>query len=100
MSDMAPSTPPGPRSKRKPSSRVDQSKIVLYALISLASFLCASALLGLLVWKAESLSRLALIGNLYYPILLAFGLCSSVFLFGVLHSYASYRGRHFGGALQ
>jgi hypothetical protein len=86
--------------KRRPSGQSERSNIVLYALISLASFVCATILLTLLLWKAESLTRLALVGNLYYPILLSFGLCAAVFLFGVLHSYASYRGRHLGGVLQ
>jgi hypothetical protein len=100
MFGMVPFTSPPPGTKRKHSNETDHSEIVLYALISLGSFLCASILLGVLVWRAEFLSRLSLIGNFYYPILLAFGLCAAVFLFGVLHSYASYRGRHFGGGLQ
>jgi hypothetical protein len=54
----------------------------------------------LLLWKAETLTRLELISHLFYPILISFGLCAAVFLFGVLRSYASYQGKHLGGVLQ
>jgi len=100
MPAVVPPMAPANRVKRKASQTNERSKVVLYALISLASFLCATGLLAFLGWKAETLSRLALIGNFYYPILVSFGLCAAVFLFGVLHSYASYRGRHLGGVLQ
>jgi hypothetical protein len=100
MPGAVPPTAPANRVKRKAVQPNERSKVVLYALVSLASFLCATALLVLLGWKAETLTRLALIEKFYYPILVSFGLCAAVFLFGVLHSYASYRGRHLGGVLQ
>jgi hypothetical protein len=95
-----PPSAPANRAKRKASQSNEHSEVVFYALISLASFLCATGLLIFLGWKAEALTRLALVGKFYYPILVSFGLLASVFLFGVLHSYASYRGRHLGGVLQ
>jgi hypothetical protein len=53
-----------------------------------------------MIRKADVLTRLGLVGHVYYPVLVTFGLCSAVFLFGVLQSYAAYRGRHFGGVLE
>lgn len=100
MPAAVPPIAPANRVKRKAARPNERSKVVLYALISLASFLCATALLVFLGWKAETLTRLALIEQFYYPILVCFGLCAAVFLFGVLRSYASYRGRHLGGVLQ
>ena len=78
----------------------DMRRIGLYAFISLASFLCAAALLATLIQHADLLTHFGLIGHVYYPVLIVFGLCSAVFLFGVLQSYAAYRGRHFGGVLE
>jgi hypothetical protein len=92
---------PGPRPmKRQIRQRPQHNKIVLYAIISLASFLCAALLLAVMVWKANTLTQEGLIGHMFYPILLMFGLCASVFLFGVMQSYANYRGQHFGGVLE
>ena len=45
-------------------------------------------------------SRLGLTGKLYYLILLPMALAASGFLFGVLRSYALYRGEQFGGVLE
>jgi hypothetical protein len=75
-------------------------EIVLYALISLISFLCGAGVLGLLVWKAELLSRLGLTGNLFYIVLLPMGLAAAGFLFGVVRSYARYSGKQLGGMLE
>jgi hypothetical protein len=75
-------------------------RIVVYALISLAAFLCGAALLATMIWNADALTRFGLIGQVFYPVLVIFGLCAAVCLFGVLQSYATYRGRHFGGVLE
>jgi hypothetical protein len=69
-------------------------------LLSLVSFLCGAALLGVMIWKAEKLVRLGLAGNLYYVVLLPLGLAAAVFLFGVLQSYARYSGKVLDGALE
>ncbi|HKP04492.1 MAG TPA: carboxypeptidase-like regulatory domain-containing protein [Chthoniobacterales bacterium] len=74
--------------------------IILYALIALVSFACGVALLGLMVWKADRLVSLGLTGNLYYIVLLPLGLSAAAFLFGVLKSYARFRGRYFNGVLE
>lgn len=75
-------------------------EVAPYAFISLVSFLCGVGLASMIVWKAEKLVTLGLIGNLYYIVLLPLGLCASVFLFGILRSYARYRGKVLGGALE
>jgi hypothetical protein len=74
--------------------RAKIGEIVPYVLIALASFLCSIGVLGLMLWKAEALYRLGLIGNLYYIVLFSLGLCAAVFLFGVVHSFARYKGEH------
>jgi hypothetical protein len=94
-----PAKSPGPGMWQSRRS-TDNRRISLYAFISLASFFCAAALLAAMIGKADALTHLGLIGHVYYPVLVIFGLCSAVFLFGVLQSYAAYRGRHFGGVLE
>jgi hypothetical protein len=53
-----------------------------------------------MLWKAEALYRLGLIGNLYYIVLFPLGLCAAVFLFGVVRSFARYKGEQYGGTLE
>jgi len=71
-----------------------------YALIALVSFVCGIGVLGLMLWQAEALTKLGLIGNLYYVVLIPLGLCAAVFLFGVMRSFARYKGEQFGGTLE
>src|SRR2546430_3308205 len=75
-------------------------EIIPYALIALASFLCGIGVLGLMLWKAEALTKLGLIGNLYYIVLFPLGLCAAVFLFGVVRSFVRYKGAQYGGTLE
>ena len=89
-----------PRPAKSASVRSQWSKIAPYAIASLICFLCGFGLLALLIWKADTLVRLGLTGNLYYLILLPMGLAASGFLFGVLRSYARYRGEPLGGVLE
>jgi hypothetical protein len=49
--------------------------------------------------EVDSLVSLGLSGNLYYIVLLPLGLAAAGFLFGVLNSYAYYRGQQLGGVL-
>jgi hypothetical protein len=77
-----------------------RKEIALYALISLISFLCGVGVLGLMIWKADLLARLGLTGNLFYIVLLPMALAAAVFLFGVVRSYARYRGKQLGGMLE
>jgi len=71
-----------------------------YAVMSLVSFVCGLLVLSLLIWHADKLTALGLIGNLYYIVLLPLGLAVAGFLFGVLRSYARYRGKQLGGTLE
>ncbi|MBL7187041.1 MAG: carboxypeptidase regulatory-like domain-containing protein [Phycisphaerae bacterium] len=87
------------RSKKKADDLTQWGRTVLYAAISLGSFLCALLLLVLLLWKADKLTALGLTGNLYYLILLPLGLSVAAFLFGTMKSYARYTGKHLGGTL-
>lgn len=75
------------------------TKIAPYAIISLISFLLGSLLLVFMVWKAEKLVALGLAGRLYYSVLLPLGLAVAAFLFGVVQSYATFKGKQFGGNL-
>jgi hypothetical protein len=76
------------------------SKIAVYALVSLVSFLLGAAILGVMLWNAERLVALGLTGKLYYIVLLPLALSAAGFLFGIMHSYASYRGEQLGGVLE
>ena len=71
-----------------------------HASIALVGFLIFIGLLAVMVWKAETLVALGLVGNYYYVLLVVLGLASAVVLFGVLNSYAEYSGKQLGGALQ
>lgn len=94
--------PPEPRKRAasgapKPAGQRDAK---LFALLSLGCFLAGLLLLWLLIAKAEMLVRLGLEGKLYYLVLLPLGLAVAGFLFGVLRSFALYRGKVLGGVLE
>jgi hypothetical protein len=63
------------------------------------SLIVALLLLGLMLYHAETLVRLGLIGNLWYLMLLAMGLSVAVFLFLGFKSYSTYTGKVFDGTL-
>lgn len=86
--------------KSRPQAPDTWSEITPYAVLSLGSFLCALILVGLLLWKADTLVALGLTGSFYYILLLPLGLSVAGFLFGALRSFARYRGKHFGGVLE
>lgn len=63
------------------------------------SLIVALLLLGLMLYQAETLLRLGLIGNLWYLMLLAMGLAVAVFLFLGFKSYSTYTGKVLDGTL-
>ncbi len=71
-----------------------------YAAFALVSLLIGVGLMVLLLWKAETLVALGLTGNFYYIALLPLAASVSLLLFNVQRSYASYRGKQFGGLLE
>ncbi len=98
-------TNPHARPKRKSSheqsdSGPERTMIILYALLSLASFACGFVLIALWLWKADALARLGLTGNFYYVVLLPLGVSVAGFLFGAMRSFGYYRGNQFGGSLE
>ena len=64
------------------------------------SLIVALLLLGLMLFHAETLVRLGLIGNLWYLTLLAMGLAVAVFSHLGLKSYSSYTGKVLDGTLK
>jgi len=76
-----------------------QQEIKLFSLLSLGCFLAGLVLVWLLIAKAEMLVRLGLVGKLYYLVLLPLGLAAAGFLFGVLRSFAAFRGKVLNGVL-
>ena len=90
-------TTPARRQNLNPPDRND---VVLYAVLSLGGFICGLVILALLVWKADKLVALGLIGNLYYLALLPLGLSAAAFLFGAMHGFALYSGKQFSGILE
>src|ERR1051326_5892391 len=75
------------------------AKIAPYAVASLICFLLGALLLFFMVWKAEKLGALGLSGRMYYVVLLPLGAAVAGFLFGVVQSYATFKGKQFGGTL-
>jgi hypothetical protein len=69
-------------------------------LLSGAAFLAGLAVLTLLFWQADAFVRIGLEGRLYYVALVPVGLAAATFLFGILRSYAVYKGKVFGGFLE
>jgi hypothetical protein len=66
----------------------------------LVAFLIGLAILSVMLWNAQLLMTLGLTGNYYYVVLLALGLASAAFLFGLLQSHAVYRGHIGWGRLE
>jgi hypothetical protein len=79
---------------RQPSLTIRQ-----YLLGAGLSLIVALLLLGLMLYHAETLVRLGLIGNLWYLMLLAMGLAVAVFLFLGFKSYSTYTGKVLNGTL-
>lgn len=73
---------------------------LFYALLAGAAFLAGLLILVLLLFNARLLVELGLAGKLYYLVLVPLGLAAAAFLFGILKSYASYKGKVLGGALE
>lgn len=71
-----------------------------YALLAGAAFVAALILIGLLLWRADTLVRLGLEGRLFFVALIPLGLAVAAFLFGALKSYAAYKGEVLGGVLE
>jgi hypothetical protein len=90
------SGPNGPRPSRKGA----WNEIAPYAALSLGSFLCGLVMVLLLLWKADILTKLGLVGYFYYLVLLPLGLSAAGFLFGALKSYGRYRGQQLRGTLE
>lgn len=72
-------------------------RITHYAVISACCLLVGIGFLALMIWKIDAVVRLGLTGRLFYLLLIPMALASAGFLFGVLQSVATYRGRKFGG---
>jgi hypothetical protein len=86
-------TPPGSPHRRS-------ARIGTYIAIAGGAFAFAMLVLLLMFYKAETLVRLGLVGNLYYVLLVPLGLAVAAFLFGVLRSHAVYKGQVAGGSLE
>jgi hypothetical protein len=78
----------------KPSLTIRQ-----YLLGAGLSLIVGLLLLGLMLYHAETLVRLRLIGYLWYLMLLAMGLSAAVFLFLGFKSYSTYTGKVLDGTL-
>src|SRR5271165_376540 len=92
--------PPG-RTPRATGSKAPQGAgSLFYAIVSLIAFLIGLAILSVILWNAQLLVTLGLTGNFYYVVLLALGLAAAAFLFGVLQSYARFKGRNGWGVLE
>ncbi|HEV7668998.1 MAG TPA: TIR domain-containing protein [Thermoanaerobaculia bacterium] len=93
------SSPPKKRASA-PKSKRPGREILPSALLAAGGFVVGLAILWLMLAKAELLTRFGLTGQLYYVLLLPLGLGAAAFLFGAMRSYASFRGKAFGGVLE
>ena len=64
------------------------------------SLVAGLGLLALMIWKAELLVRMGLVGYLWYVLLVLVGLAAAVFLFSLFKSYARYSGKVLNGSLE
>lgn len=87
-------------SKQPVRRRTSWAKLTLFAALSLVCFVFGAGLLAIMLWKAQMLVALGLVGKVYYIVLLPLGLAAAAFLFGVLRSYGCYSGKQFGGTLE
>lgn len=86
-----------PRRRRPATS---QATFRLYAGLALGAFLAGTLLLILLLTGADRLAALGLAGGFFYAALIPLALTASLFLFGILRSYASYQGKALQGSLE
>lgn len=92
-----PAAPGRPRRRRPATS---QATFRLYAWLALGAFLAGTLLLILLLTGADRLAALGLAGGFFYAALIPLALTASLFLFGILRSYASYQGKALHGSLE
>jgi hypothetical protein len=67
-----------------------------YALISLAGLCMSIGLLFFYVYQAKELVQQGVDKQVFYLLLIPWGLSSAAFLFGAMRSYATYTGQHLG----
>lgn len=86
---------------KKQSGREIKQKLspMGYLISSLVAFLIGLGILLLFILKGKDIVALGLGDNVYYVLLIPMALAAAGFLFGVLRSYAVYKGKVFSGAL-
>lgn len=89
-----------PQPRRRQPGSPQSKRVITYAMLALGAFLCAMATVALLLWKADTLQALGLVGAFYYIVLLPLGLFVAAFLFGAMRSYAHYTGKQLSGTLE
>lgn len=86
--------------KRKTGGEQKLLSPLAYAVISLIAFVIGTGLLLLFIFKADDLVAQGIDEKVFYVLLLPLGLSAAGFLFGVMHSYAAYKGKILGGVLR
>ncbi len=95
-----PAEPPAAPEEPPEKPRHTSTSPLTYAFISLGACLVGVGLLLLFIFKAKDLVALGIGDYVYYVLLIPMALAAAVFLFGVLRSYASYKGKVFSGYLE
>jgi hypothetical protein len=88
------------KAKTAPKSPNPLQRAVLFGVLSLACLLGAMGVLALILWKAELLVWLGLVGSLHYVVLILLGLFAAGFLVSGTECYAAYTGKVLGGTLK
>ena len=91
---------PEPQPPREPQGAREGIGPGGYAVISFIGLAIAIAMLFVLINWSSELREIGSIGRAYYLLLVPLGLGAASFLFGAMRSYATYKGRHFGGYLE
>ena len=73
---------------------------LIYALIGLAIFLCGVGLLLIFMFKAQELGTNGIIDKVYYILLIPFAIAAAIFLFKLMPSSATFKGKVLGGILK
>lgn len=85
--------------KRKKRLGQKQQSPLFYAMVSLTAFIIGIGLLFLFIFKAGDLVAQGVDGKVFYILLLPLGLSASAFLFGVMSSYAAFKGKVLGSGI-
>jgi hypothetical protein len=88
------------RSGLKDAGQVQPLSALRYALIALVGLLLALGFTGFYIYEVPRLVQNGIQSQLFYILLIPWGLSSAAFLFGAMRTYAKLTYKHLGGVLE